>query len=70
MANLLDFKTISRSGLTDKHRYEIKKKAMSLYMRNRYKEVCDFIDGVYGWNAGELNRKYTKEEAQWCLQQI
>jgi hypothetical protein len=55
----------------DEQKKQNKQKAMALYMRGKYKEVCDFVDGLYGWNSGEVGkRQFTKEEAEWCLKQL
>lgn len=43
-------------------------KVMSLFKQGRHKEVCDFVDSLYGWKLGELIRSsYTKEDARRCL---
>jgi hypothetical protein len=47
-----------------------KRKATALFIRGKYKEVCDFVDGIYGWEPGDLKRDYSQEEAQRCLTQL
>ena len=49
---------------------DIAKEALSFYEQNKYKEVVLLVDSVYGWKENELKRKYTKEEAEWCLKQL
>jgi hypothetical protein len=47
-----------------------KQKAQALFDEGKYKEVCDFVDGMFGWGPGELSRVYTRESAEFCLKQL
>jgi hypothetical protein len=44
--------------------------AKKLYEEGKYKECCNFVDRMFGHTPGELDREYTKEEAEWCMNQI
>jgi len=50
--------------------YDIIEEAYRLYEEGKYKEVVQLVDSLYGWKEGELERAYTKEEAEWCLKQL
>jgi hypothetical protein len=42
-----------------------------LYIDGRYKELIEYVDNLYGWAPGELDRQeYTQEAAEFCLRQI
>lgn len=47
-----------------------KQKATSLYMRGKYKEVCEFVSNIYGHTRETSNFPTIKEEAEWCLKQL
>lgn len=64
----LFFPTVVEAHLYRK-RYN-KNKAISLFERGRYKEVMDFVDGLYGWHPCEIGRLYTRENAERCLTQL
>lgn len=44
------------------------KKLLLLYKKGEYEKVIREVDSMFGWR--DLNRKFTKEEAEWCLKQI
>lgn len=44
------------------------KEAKDMYERGDYKAVIIFVDSLFGWGEGELDRyEYTQEEAIRCL---
>lgn len=49
-----------------KNKYEYAKR---LYKEGKYQEVIDYVDGLFGWKPGELERKEGSEQenAKWCL---
>jgi hypothetical protein len=48
----------------------VKHRAKELYISGDYKELCHFVDRLYGWEPGAIDREYTQEEAQFCLRQV
>jgi hypothetical protein len=48
----------------------VRYRAKQLYISGDYRELCNFVDRLYGWGPGELDRDYTQDEALFCLRQI
>lgn len=47
------------------------KRVQGFYLAGDYQKVCDFVDGLYGWEPGELERtSYTKESAEWVMNEV
>lgn len=44
-----------------------KSELKSLFEAGKYKEVCNYVDGLFNWKPGELKREYNEESARWCL---